>query len=416
YAFNHNIQQLNVAFLFDKDDVEFPLCLSSCPSLKHLSVTRERFSFMRYNLSRTDESFRFSPYHWRHSISYVFKATSIWELPALTTLYLHDATLCCDENTDECIGPFSKCANLKSLTLKDCYIKGFMELSICLPLLSNLTLENFDGNLKIFDIVAPQLKNLTIKGSFMQAYEYMISAPDLAFLLYKSYDRLQLYTDGFPFLEKADISVYRPQNVHQVLYLLPQLHNVKSLTLNLEIVELLSSFVELMSLQLQPSPFANLKSLKIYPEREEVPEHESVTMSAEVKSYLLDSSLGATFTLVTREDVRVARTTKLAQNRIAALRAQLEQEKTRTDTKMTKIHEQGRPQFSEHSDTYIDMCWKDSSVQIEKGKEKAADIITELQEIKELLTQLPASNLPTIQSSFSTLCAEANIVTNKIIE
>ncbi|KAJ0824569.1 putative F-box domain-containing protein [Helianthus annuus] len=369
-------------------------------SLKHLSVTKERFPC--------------TVYRWRHPFSYAFKATSIWELPALTTLYLHDVTFCCDENPVERIDLFSKCANLKSLTLKGCYIYGITGIRIRLPLLSNLTLESVGGDVEVFGIVAPQLKNLTIRGSFVHDHEYLISAPDLVFLLYSGYDHLQLYTNGFLSLEKADICVSSPKDAHQVLRLLQHLHRVKSLTLNLEIVELLSSSVELMSHE--PSPFVNLKSLKIHPAREEVPEHDSVKMSAEVKSYLLDGSSGATFTMVTREEIRAARNTKLAQNRITALRALLEQEKARTETKLTKIAEQRSPQFSECIDSHIDMCWKYTGVQIKTGKEKASNIISELQEIKGLLAKLPASNLATVQSSFSTLCAEADIVIRKIAE
>lgn len=52
----------------------------------------------------------------------------------------------------------------------------------------------------------------------------------------------------------------------------------------------------------QHSPLANLKSIKIYPllEKWKLP-RETVNMSTEVKNYLLDSSPGATFTMVSRE-------------------------------------------------------------------------------------------------------------------
>ncbi|KAJ0790791.1 putative F-box domain, leucine-rich repeat domain superfamily, F-box-like domain superfamily [Helianthus annuus] len=125
FAFSHNIQQLNVACLFNKYRVEFPPFLSSSQSLKHLSVTKEDFSA--------------TPYLRECSFTYAIKATSTWELPVLTTLYLDGVTLCCDENTDKCIGFFSECADLMNLTLKGCYTMGFKGLSICLPLLSNLT-------------------------------------------------------------------------------------------------------------------------------------------------------------------------------------------------------------------------------------------------------------------------------------
>ncbi|MFS8030204.1 putative F-box domain, leucine-rich repeat domain superfamily, F-box-like domain superfamily [Helianthus anomalus] len=111
YAFSHNIQQLNVACLFHEFGVEFPHFLSSSRSLKHLSVTKEHVSATPYLKT------------------YVVKAPSTWEFPALTTLYLHDITLCCDENTDKCIDLFSKCANLKNLTIKSCYM-GVKVLSI----------------------------------------------------------------------------------------------------------------------------------------------------------------------------------------------------------------------------------------------------------------------------------------------
>ncbi|MFS8030211.1 putative leucine-rich repeat domain superfamily, F-box-like domain superfamily [Helianthus anomalus] len=308
YAFSHNIQQLDVACL-PQNDVEFPPFLLSSRSLKHLSVTKENFvSYQR-----------------RRSCSYVFNATSTWELPVLTTLYLDGVTLCCDDNTDKCIDFFSKCANLKNLTLKSCYTKGFKGLSICLPLLCNLTLEDVcGGSVNVFNIVAPQLKNLNIRGVFTQDHQYLISAPNLAFLLYEGLENLSLSTPGFLSLEKADICVSYPHDAHQVLRLLQLLHNVKSLTLNLEIVEvigsvyvmhltmifslrnilitallfhLLSSSVELMSYQ--PSPFFNLKSLKIHAVTEF--SHYSGKMSAEVKSYLLDSSTGANLIMVPRE-------------------------------------------------------------------------------------------------------------------
>ncbi|KAF5753739.1 putative leucine-rich repeat domain superfamily, F-box-like domain superfamily [Helianthus annuus] len=388
YAFSHNIQQLDVACL-PQNNVEFPPFLFSSRSLKHLSLTKE--SFVSYQR--------------RRSCSYVFNVTSTWELPVLTTLYLDGVTLCCDENTDKCIDFFSKCANLKDLTLKSCYTKGFKGLSICLPLLSNLTLEDVcGGSVNVFNIVAPQLKNLNIRGVFTQDHQYLISAPDLAFLLYEGLENLSLSTHGFLSLEKADICVSYPHDARQVLRLLQLLHNVKSLTLNLEIVELLSSSVELMSYQ--PSPFFNLKSLKIHAVTEF--SHYSGKMSAEVKSYLLDSSTGANLIMVPREVIIAIKNTKFAQEYVSELWELLEQEKARIEAKMTKMRE--------HIYKFNDMCWDYTSVQIKKAKEKTSDIIVKLQDIKSLLAELPASNQATIQPSFSTLCAEAAVVMNKITE
>ncbi|KAM0059689.1 putative leucine-rich repeat domain superfamily, F-box-like domain superfamily [Helianthus debilis subsp. tardiflorus] len=399
YAFSHNIQQLDVACL-PQNNVEFPPFLFSSRSLKHLSLTKENFS----------------AYERRYCSSYVFKATSTWELPVLTTLYLDGVTLCCDDNTDKCIDFFSKCANLKNLTLKSCYTEGFKGLSICLPLLSNLTVEDVYGSVNVYNIVAPELKNLNMSGVFTQDHPYLISAPALVSLLYKGFYDLSLSTDDFPSLEKADICVSYPRDAHQALRLLQQLHNVKSLTLNLEIVELLNKSVDLMSYQ--PSPFVNLKSLKIHPVRElsEVREHTRGKMYAEVKSYLLDSSTGATLIMVSREDIRAIKNTKFAQEFVSELWEMLEQEKARIEAKITKTREQGRPHFSEHIYKCNDRCWEYTSMQVKEGKEKTSDIISMLQNIKGLLAELPASNQATIQPSFSTLCAEAAIVTNKITE
>ncbi|KAM0014559.1 hypothetical protein Hdeb2414_s0034g00725161 [Helianthus debilis subsp. tardiflorus] len=131
-------------------------------------------------------------------------------------------------------------------------------------------------------------------------------------------------------------------------------------------------------------------------------------MSAEVRSYLLDGSPNATFTTVSREDVRAIKNTKLAQNLITELSALLEQEKASIETKMAKLHE--------HRKAYVDtdMSWKYLSVLIQEGKKKTSDIMSKLIEINGMWTELPASNRATIQPSFSTLGAEANIVTNKI--
>ncbi|KAI7739818.1 hypothetical protein M8C21_024282, partial [Ambrosia artemisiifolia] len=267
-----------------------------------------------------------------------------------------------------------------------------------------------------FNVVAPQLKNLNISATLTHNNQCLISAPVLEFLIYKVFSGLPLSTNDFLSLEKADICVSCPKDAHQVLRLLQQLHNVKFLTLNLEIVELLSSSVELMSYQ--PSPFVNLKSLKIHPAGGllEVPKRNTVKMSMELKSYLLDSSPGATLTMVSREDVRAMKDAKFAQDLISELRELLEHEKARIETKMAKMHEQGRPQVSGHIGTYIDMCWKSTSARIKKGKEKVYHIFSRLQDIKGLLTELPASNQATILPSFSALCAEFDIVMNKITE
>ncbi|XP_076925453.1 uncharacterized protein LOC143588289 isoform X1 [Bidens hawaiensis] len=96
------------------------------------------------------------------------------------------------------------------------------------------------------------------------------------------------------------------------------------------------------------------------------------------------------------------------ENAITELRALLEHEKASIETKMAKARELWKAQVD------IDSCLKYMSVQIEEGKEKVTDISLKLEEIKELLGELHASNTTIIQPSFSTLYAEADIVTKLI--
>ncbi|XP_071695727.1 F-box/LRR-repeat protein At3g26922-like [Rutidosis leptorrhynchoides] len=215
YAVSHNVQQMTVTCLVKKD-TEFPLSLFSFPSVKHLSLTTE------YSGSRRG-----------YDIKFYMNLRSTWELLALTTLHLNYVTFC-DGNT----GIFSKCANLKNLTIKHCKTKSPNGLIICHPQLSNLTLEDGHRSVKVVNVVAPQLENLTIMNCH-ENRQHLVSAPNLTSLVYKGFDPLHLNTDGFHLLEKADlcISPMWCSDPHEIVCLLVQLHSVKSLTLNLEIVE-----------------------------------------------------------------------------------------------------------------------------------------------------------------------------------
>ncbi|GJY12251.1 F-box domain containing protein [Tanacetum coccineum] len=277
YAFSHNVQQLTVTCMIDSK-VEFPLSLFSSHSLKHLTLKKVYYGSDR-------GSYR------RNSIT----LTSMWELPALTTLYL-DGIKLFDENADI----ISKCLNLKNLTLSDCTMMGSNGFNICHSRLSNLKIEGIDGTVKFLRIVSPELKNLSIRGVIR---EIQISAPNLVYLLLENIDIMNFSADDFHSLEKVDIciSYLFDTDPHKIVGLLQRLHSVKSLTLNLEILEHLSSSVEVISHQ--PSPFANLKSLKIYPKKVdkwELPK-KIVDMSTEVKNYLLDGSPSATFSMISRE-------------------------------------------------------------------------------------------------------------------
>ncbi|GKD42391.1 F-box domain containing protein [Tanacetum coccineum] len=99
YAISHNVQQLTVICLLE-NNIEIPLSLFSSESLKSLTLKTVELCVPRLG-------------------SYSCTLSSMWELPALTTLHLDRIGLSVD-STDKCIGLISKCVNLKNLTLEDC--------------------------------------------------------------------------------------------------------------------------------------------------------------------------------------------------------------------------------------------------------------------------------------------------------
>nr|GEW73191.1 hypothetical protein [Tanacetum cinerariifolium] len=131
--------------------------------------------------------------------------TSTWELTSLTTLHFESIAFN-DEVTAN--GIFSKCVNLKKLVLKDCDMTRSNGVDICHPGLCDLTLEN---GRNFENVVAPQLKNLTVR--YWRGL-HLISAPKLVSLQFED-------------------SLYEPNkpDAHTVFDLLHQRHSVKYLTL-----------------------------------------------------------------------------------------------------------------------------------------------------------------------------------------
>ncbi|KAJ0923791.1 putative F-box domain, leucine-rich repeat domain superfamily, F-box-like domain superfamily [Helianthus annuus] len=415
YAFSHNIRQLTVTWLRD-DKIDFPLFLLRSRSLKYFSLTGSSISF-------------FDPY------SIILEST--WDLPALTTLKL-DYVAFYDDNG---AGIFSKCANLKNLTLSNFTILESSKFTICHPQLSNLTLENGCGTLHAFKVVAPQLKNLTIRRCYGK---HLIAAPNLASLLFSSSFFgspcfLQFSTDLCS-LEKVDLCIYSSTawSGSRIACLLQQLHYP------------LSSYMEQISLQ--PSPFSNLKKLKIYPVY--VPRddeaHEKVTMPTKVLNYLLDGSPSATLTMISYESgvflcslyVKLqevkAKQQKAqafanaveAQKRMSSLQGLLEKEKANIETRTNRrkapteadTHDQGKTQVEnvqlhfERKMAQMKSCWEDVGVQIDQGGSRARDILSRLRDIEELLLKdLPTSKRDKLLACFSGLCAEVDNVIEKIL-
>ncbi|KAK9052903.1 hypothetical protein SSX86_029533 [Deinandra increscens subsp. villosa] len=394
YALSHNVQQLNIIYPPGKK-IESPLSFFSSKSLKHLTLTRAFTS---------DDSIMMTP--------------RTWELPSLATLNLYCVTLYGDSTDDESAGLFSNCANLKNLTLDRCRVEGLDSFNICHPGITDLTLENIFCN--VGNVVTPELKNLTIKNC---RGTHLISAPNLASLQYESNVYPLQFSANLLHLDKADICIYHFSNslkrTQEVLCMLQQLHSVKILTLNFAIVKLLSSFVELISYQ--PSPFANLKSLNVHPGHV-IPKDQTqpnVTMSTEVKNYLLDGSPGAAFTMVSLEEAIAAMDVASALGLMKELEVLLDQWKENT------VHmEQDKAPNGSHRaqpDTKMKLCtgettahvesyWKDLNNQLKEGHRRSVSASSMLEVIEEVLIKLPTSHRAKLQPKFSSLCAEVDTI------
>ncbi|KAL4569133.1 hypothetical protein LXL04_024764, partial [Taraxacum kok-saghyz] len=166
---------------------------------------------------------------------------------------------------------FSKYTNLKNLSLRKCTLmKGRKVLNICLPRLSNLSLEYLRPGIELVEhvnVVAPQLENLSIKYC---DGKQLISAPRLITLVIEGYHPWEISTPGFPSLEKVDLWMSRlcdDAHTHKIIYLLQQLRNAKFLIPSLGILKHLihqrkrfSSSMELIPNQ--ACAFANAEILK----------------------------------------------------------------------------------------------------------------------------------------------------------
>ncbi|MFS8030195.1 hypothetical protein Hanom_Chr17g01531221 [Helianthus anomalus] len=98
-----------------------------------------------------------------------------------------------------------------------------------------------------------------------------------------------------------------------------------------------------------------------------------------------------------------ARDTSLAQHLMTELWVMLEQDKANINLDHM---ERGKAPIENYSE--------DLTMRSQLEKTKICDIISKLQHIEGVLTKLPTSDRAKMQSSFSSLCAEANLVMKKI--
>ncbi|PWA77857.1 F-box domain, Leucine-rich repeat domain, L domain-like protein [Artemisia annua] len=420
YAFSHNVQQLTIDGLSYILNCKFPLSLFSSKSLKHLTITSTTIDGLSY---------------------------SSWDLPALTTLHLQFVKLF------NCSSMLTTCHNLKNLTLERCEVferescNGF---SIINSRLLNLTLKKVEWHVEFLLVDTPQLKNLIFVDTPQWEHSYIlnqrsirdmsggltISARELTYLRIKGSFFFKLSFEGF--VEKVDLCISSPHrtDVHKICDLFQCLHSVKSLALSWEIVELLSASVEVISHQ--PSPFASLKSLKVYPSKSikkysfriledcllksleidptgqldqlyQLKQEQAameINLSTEVKNYLLDGSPNATFTVVSHEETRAIKVTKGTQRLMSELREHLKKIEANIENRRADVEQKKTLDDSSPGDFKMKVWgWG--------GGEK---IFVTLQNVKELLNKVLASKRVEMQACFYRLCAEAETVVNKIID
>lgn len=176
YAFGKNVQKLILISSFPSYDLTIPVSLFKSKSLKSLSLG---VCIIRFNLPE-----------------------STWELSALTALHLYDVTFH-NDNTDHIssIDLFSKCVNLKKLSLICCTMRGAKGFRISNTCLSDLTIDDYQGEL---------------------------------------FRHLELCVNSLPSLKKLFLSVNHlliEVDGSKMFGLLQQLHGVKFLTLNFELAK-----------------------------------------------------------------------------------------------------------------------------------------------------------------------------------
>ncbi|KAJ9536305.1 hypothetical protein OSB04_un000514 [Centaurea solstitialis] len=143
---------------------------------------------------------------------------------------------------------------------------------MCAPKLCNLTITDNFAFPKVFNVVAPQLKNLT------------------ASVVDELSNFLQLSFEDLDSLEKVNLSMQRTHRKEQtyapvLLDLFQKLSCVKLLILDERIIKVLSARLDLLSVE--PCSFNNLKCLK--------QKDGTYEMLTQVRNYFLESSPNVTF-------------------------------------------------------------------------------------------------------------------------
>ncbi|KAJ9547250.1 hypothetical protein OSB04_019793 [Centaurea solstitialis] len=258
YAYVHNVRHVTMMW-FSPGRIYhgFPECIFSSPTLKHLTLVMNERSRYPGSIPKL-----------------------AWDFPALETLSLSNLRL--GDYACKSVDLFSKCVNLKDLTLHQSSMSCVELINVCAPQLRNLTITDPYHFPKVFNVVAPQLKNLTASVSTR--------------LNFHGFNFLQLSTEGLNSLEK---------------------------TLSLGLDQLLR----------EPCPFNSLKCLKI----DTLKQKDCIAeVSAEVRDYFLESSSSAAFIVDIPQVPQKRSRQEAAIDTMAKKVAKLEEEKqTMVEEKIT---------------------------------------------------------------------------------
>nr|XP_043630535.1 putative F-box/FBD/LRR-repeat protein At5g56810 [Erigeron canadensis] len=217
------------------------------------------------------------------SLRIIYLPESAWDFPALETLTLSYICLRLCDPRNKSVDLFSKCVNLKDLTLRKLVLDKVI-FNVCAPQLLNLTITDCLSFPEVFNVVAPQLKNLTT--SLNAPYNYTHGGP--LFLPLSTYG-------SFNSLENVNLSFVggKKEQRHgsQLLNLFQIICKAKFLNLDVDIMNNLSNSCLLNQLS---CPFNNLKCLKINAKSLKQNEH-IPTIPVQMKNYFLQNSPSATF-------------------------------------------------------------------------------------------------------------------------
>ncbi|CAK7351815.1 unnamed protein product [Dovyalis caffra] len=254
YAVKHNAEEICINNAYCYRPIVLPHCFFNCESLRSLKL--------------------------KVGSSDIVLPESLG-LPSLKTLHLGGA-----KNFDGKI--FSSCPNLENLTLEDISLFGITTFNIHALNLKSLEILNWRNSIIVHQckvmIFAPKLTNFKFHGNTPLVWSAVnvTSIDDVNVVLQKDY---RIYYHPYYAEEDGYFSdVYETEQelCRNLIKMLHEFCNAKSLTLSVNIFEVFSKVPA--ALNECPSPFTNLKYLKLKTD------HKDVTIPARVLNYFLRSS------------------------------------------------------------------------------------------------------------------------------